>query len=53
MNKYLPEDEIISRPLGAWREEPEEKLVFISDGNAGNIEGYSNLPWLILLVAYW
>ena len=53
MTKYLPEDEIISRPLGAWREEPEEKLVSISGGNVGNIGGYSDLPWLILLVAYW
>ena len=30
---YLPEDEIVCRPLGPWWKEPEEKLELISDGN--------------------
>lgn len=50
---YLPEDEIICRPLGPWREEPEEKLVSISDRSAGTIGTYSDLSWLIFLVADW
>jgi hypothetical protein len=53
MSMYLPEDEIVCRPLGPWREEPEEKLELISDGNAGNIERYAYLTGLILLVADW
>ena len=37
VTESLPEDEIICRPLGPWRKEPEEKLVSISEGGASNI----------------
>jgi hypothetical protein len=50
---YLPEDEVVCRPLRPWWEEPEEKLNVISNGNAGNIEKDADLPGLILLVADW
>jgi hypothetical protein len=53
MAMYPPEDEIVCRPLGPWREEPEEKLELISDGNTGSIERYADLTGLILLVADW
>ena len=51
MTKYLPEDKVIWRPLGPWREEPEEKLGPISYRNVGNIEKHAHLPRLIFLVA--
>jgi len=53
MNEYLPEDEIVCRPLRPWRKEPEEKLVSISGGSDSNIWGYPDLPGFILLVADW
>lgn len=48
---YIPEDKIIRRPLGPWREEPEEKLESISNGNASNIKGHTNLSGFVLLAA--
>ena len=47
-----PEYEIICRSLGSWREEPEEELGFISDGNVYNVETHADLSGLIRFVAY-
>ena len=46
---YIPEDKIIRRPFGPWREEPKEKLECISDGNASNFVGHRNLSGFVLL----